>query len=157
MKLRVAFAKRRYKDKAYQTPLVVTSYRGEKGVARNRTILSLAKLPAYIVGSSRFSVGFFTFLSGCQVTHGQPCKCSQPPLPSPRGRGEATAWVQGHEGKEHGRQALARRFVPLHHQGGSPTPRQGTTRQKQKGFAIPHLYVPLYLCCRLPPGGTEGG
>lgn len=49
MKLRVAYAKRRYKDKVYQTPLVVTSYRDEKGVARNRTILSLAKLPAYIV------------------------------------------------------------------------------------------------------------
>ena len=49
MKLRVAYAKRRYKDKVYETPLVVTSYRDENGVARNRTILSLAKLPAYIV------------------------------------------------------------------------------------------------------------
>lgn len=49
MKLRVARAKRRYKDKVYETPLVVTSYRDENGVARNRTILSLAKLPAYIV------------------------------------------------------------------------------------------------------------
>ena len=51
----------------------------------------------------------------------------KPPLPSPRGRGEATAWVQGHKGKEHGCQAFA----------------QGR--------------VPLYQGCRLPPGGTEGG
>jgi len=49
MKLRVAYAKCRYKDKVYVTPLVVTSYRDEKGVSRNKTILSLSKLPAYIV------------------------------------------------------------------------------------------------------------
>jgi transposase len=49
MKLRVAYAKRRYKDTVYETPLVVTSYRDENGVARNKTIVSLAKLPAYIV------------------------------------------------------------------------------------------------------------
>ena len=49
MKLRVAYARRRYKDKVYETPLVVTSYRDEAGVSRNRTILSLAPLPKYIV------------------------------------------------------------------------------------------------------------
>jgi len=49
MKLRVAYAKRRYKDTIYATPLVVTSYRDEAGVSRNKTIVSLAKLPKYIV------------------------------------------------------------------------------------------------------------
>ncbi len=49
MKLRVAYAKRRYKDKTYVTPLVVTSYRDEKGTARNKTIISLARLPEYAV------------------------------------------------------------------------------------------------------------
>lgn len=49
MKLRVAYAKRRYKDKVYETPLVVTSYRDEHGTSRNKTIVSLAKLPKYIV------------------------------------------------------------------------------------------------------------
>ena len=49
MKLRVAYAKRRYKDKVYVTPLVVTSYRDENGTARNRTILSLANMPDLIV------------------------------------------------------------------------------------------------------------
>lgn len=47
--MRVAHAKRRYKDTIYETPLVVTSYRDEHGTARNKTIVSLAKLPAYIV------------------------------------------------------------------------------------------------------------
>lgn len=49
MKLRVARAKRRYKDKVYETPLVVTSYRDENGVARNKTVLSLAQMPDYLV------------------------------------------------------------------------------------------------------------
>jgi len=49
MKLRVAYAKSRYKDKVYQTPLVVTSYRDEHGVARNKTVASLAGLPAHAV------------------------------------------------------------------------------------------------------------
>ena len=49
MKLRVAYARRRYKDKVYETPLVVTSYRDGEGVSRNKTIASLAKLPNYIV------------------------------------------------------------------------------------------------------------
>ena len=49
MKLRVAYAKCRYKDRVYETPLVVTSYRDEHGTSRNKTIVSLAKLPKYIV------------------------------------------------------------------------------------------------------------
>lgn len=49
MKLRVAYAKSSYKGKTYITPLVVTSYRDEHGVSRNKTIVSLAKLPPHIV------------------------------------------------------------------------------------------------------------
>ena len=49
MKMRVAWAKSRYKDTVYETPLVMTSYRDEKGVARNKTIVSLAKLPRFVV------------------------------------------------------------------------------------------------------------
>ena len=49
MKLRVAYAKSRYKGKVYQTPLVVTSYRDEHGTARNKTLVSLAKMPAFLV------------------------------------------------------------------------------------------------------------
>jgi len=49
MKLRVAHAKCRYKDKVYLTPLIVTSYRDEQGVARNKTLASLAKLPDWLI------------------------------------------------------------------------------------------------------------
>ena len=49
MKLRVAYAKRRYKDRVYVTPLVVTSYRDEQGTARNKTVASLAGLPDHVV------------------------------------------------------------------------------------------------------------
>lgn len=49
MKMRVAWAKSRYKDKVYETPLVVTSYRDENGTPRNKTIVSLAKLPRFVV------------------------------------------------------------------------------------------------------------
>lgn len=49
MKMRVAYAKCRYKDKVYETPLVVTSYRDEHGTSRNKTIVSLAKLPKHVV------------------------------------------------------------------------------------------------------------
>ena len=49
MKMRVAWAKSRYKDTVYETPLVVTSYRDDKGVSRNKTIVSLAKLPRFVV------------------------------------------------------------------------------------------------------------
>ncbi len=49
MKLRIAYAKRRYKDKVYVTPLVVTSYRDEQGTARNKTVASLTGLPDHAV------------------------------------------------------------------------------------------------------------
>jgi len=45
MKLRVSYAKRRYKDKVYVTPLLVYSYRDEKGVPRNKTVFNLSILP----------------------------------------------------------------------------------------------------------------
>lgn len=45
MKLRVSYAKRRYKDKVYVTPLLVYFYRDEKGVPRNRTVFNLSILP----------------------------------------------------------------------------------------------------------------
>ena len=45
MKLRVNYAKRRYKDKVYVTPLLVYSYRDEKGVPRNKTVFNLSILP----------------------------------------------------------------------------------------------------------------
>jgi transposase len=47
--MRVAYAKCRYKDRVYETPLVVTSYRDGHGTSRNKTIVSLAKLPGYVV------------------------------------------------------------------------------------------------------------
>ncbi len=47
--MRVARARSRYTDKVYETPLVVTSYRDENGTPRNKTIVSLAKLPGFIV------------------------------------------------------------------------------------------------------------
>jgi len=49
MKLRVSYAKRNYKGKTYVTPLIVTSYRDEKGVARNKTILNISSLPDFVV------------------------------------------------------------------------------------------------------------
>jgi transposase len=49
LKLRVAYAKRRYKERTYTTPLVVTSYRDANGTPRNKTLASLAKLPSFIV------------------------------------------------------------------------------------------------------------
>ena len=49
MKMRVAYARRRYKDKVYETPLIVTSYRDEKGTPRNKTLANLAKLPKFVV------------------------------------------------------------------------------------------------------------
>jgi len=49
MKLRVAYAKCRYKDRVYVTPLVVTSYRDEQGTSRNKTVASLAGLPEHVV------------------------------------------------------------------------------------------------------------
>jgi len=49
MKMRVGYARRRYNDKVYETPLVITSYRDEQGTPRNKTLANLGKLPAFIV------------------------------------------------------------------------------------------------------------
>jgi transposase len=49
MKLRVGYARRSYKGKVYETPLVITSYRDKNGTPRNKTLANLAKLPAYMV------------------------------------------------------------------------------------------------------------
>ena len=46
MKLRVSYAKHRYKDKVYVTPLLVYSYRDEKGVPHNKTAFNLSILPS---------------------------------------------------------------------------------------------------------------
>jgi transposase len=49
MKMRVGYARRSYKGKIYETPLVITSYRDEQGTPRNKTLANLGKLPAFIV------------------------------------------------------------------------------------------------------------
>ena len=49
MKLRVTYAKRKYKGKTYTTPLVVTSYRDAAGVPRHKTIINLSALPQFLV------------------------------------------------------------------------------------------------------------
>jgi len=49
MKMRVAYARRRYKNKVYETPLVVTSYRDANGTPRNQTLANLSKLPWFVV------------------------------------------------------------------------------------------------------------
>ena len=49
MKLRVSYAKSSYKGKIYTTPLVQHSYRDENGTPRHKTVLSLARLPDYVV------------------------------------------------------------------------------------------------------------
>ena len=49
MKLRVIYATRKYKDKKYSTPLVVTSYRDAKGVPRHKTVINLSPLPSFLI------------------------------------------------------------------------------------------------------------
>ena len=49
MKLRVSYAKRSYKERLYQYPLVVTSYRDASGTPRHKTVANLAKLPTFVV------------------------------------------------------------------------------------------------------------
>jgi transposase len=49
MKLRVIYAKRKYKGKTYTTPLVVTSYRDAGGVPRHKTVINLSALPSFLV------------------------------------------------------------------------------------------------------------
>jgi transposase len=49
MKMRVGYARRSYKGKVYETPLVISSYRDENGTPRNKTLANLGKLPAFII------------------------------------------------------------------------------------------------------------
>ena len=49
MKLRVIYAKRKYKGKTYTTALVVTSYRDAAGVSRHKTVINLSALPSFLV------------------------------------------------------------------------------------------------------------
>jgi len=56
MKMRVMIARRRYKDKVYETPLVVTSYRDDNGASRNRTVLNLTSLPPHAVQAVRVAL-----------------------------------------------------------------------------------------------------
>ena len=49
MKLRVSYAKSSYKNRTYTTPLVQYSYRDKNGTPRNKTVVSLAKLPKSVV------------------------------------------------------------------------------------------------------------
>jgi transposase len=49
MKMRVGYARRSYKGKVYETPLVITSYRDEQGTPRHKTLANLSKLPTFIV------------------------------------------------------------------------------------------------------------
>jgi transposase len=49
MKMRVGYARRSYKGKVYETPLVITSYRDEHGTPRNKTLANLGNLPTFIV------------------------------------------------------------------------------------------------------------
>jgi transposase len=49
MKMRVGYARRSYKGKVYETPLVITSYRDEQGTPRNKTLANLSKLPTFVV------------------------------------------------------------------------------------------------------------
>lgn len=51
MKLRVAYARRRYKNKVYETPLLVTSYRDDNGVSRNKTVFNLSELPSHAIAA----------------------------------------------------------------------------------------------------------
>ena len=49
MKMRVGYARRSYKGKVYETPLVITSYRDGQGTPRNKTLANLSKLPTFVV------------------------------------------------------------------------------------------------------------
>lgn len=47
MKVRISYARSRYKDKVYEYPFLVHSYRDNKGVPRNKTLANLSKLPPH--------------------------------------------------------------------------------------------------------------
>lgn len=56
MKMRVEDIKRPYKDKVYSYPFLVTSYRDQNGVARNKVIQSLSHLPKHAVEALRIAL-----------------------------------------------------------------------------------------------------
>lgn len=56
MKLRVDYIKRPYKDKTYVYPFLVSSYRDENGVSRNKVIQNLSHLPEYVVEAIRIAL-----------------------------------------------------------------------------------------------------
>jgi len=56
MKLRVTVAKRKYKDRIYETPLVVTSFRDDNGVPRTKTVVNLTGLPPHAVEAVRLAL-----------------------------------------------------------------------------------------------------
>lgn len=58
MKMRVAYIKRPFKNKVYTYPFLVTSYRDENGIARNKTIIKLSYLPEHAVKALDFSLRF---------------------------------------------------------------------------------------------------
>jgi transposase len=53
MKMRVDYIGKSYKDKVYSYPFLVTSYRDENGVSRNKVIQSLSHLPEHAVQALR--------------------------------------------------------------------------------------------------------
>lgn len=57
MKLRVSYAKRRYKDKVYTTPLLVHSYRDEGSTPRHKTIFNLSVLPPHAIAALDNALG----------------------------------------------------------------------------------------------------
>ena len=42
--MRVGYARRSYKGKVYETPLVITSYRDKNGTPRNKTLANLTSV-----------------------------------------------------------------------------------------------------------------
>jgi transposase len=56
MKMRVDYIKRPYKDKTYVYPFLVSSYRDENGVSRNKVIQNLSHLPEYVVEAIRIAL-----------------------------------------------------------------------------------------------------
>lgn len=56
MKMRVEYIKRPYKDKVYAYPFLVTSYRDEKGLPRNKVVQNLSHLPKHVVEAIRVSL-----------------------------------------------------------------------------------------------------
>lgn len=56
MKMRVEYIKRPYKDKVYSYPFLVTSYRDENKVPRNKVVQNLSHLPEHVVEAIRIAL-----------------------------------------------------------------------------------------------------